>query len=186
TGYAKPDAVIRTETAPAILGSTAVVSYNEYSMLAKAQPVVTKQGEKVGSVWAWFDELEAAADTIDLRVDHPFFGEFAAMTTRKHGSGSISFLASYPDQQLSTWLGKHFANAAGEIIAPSSNSESVVVNRASTKDGRQVSFVFNWSWNSASVALPTNYQDVESGERLSAGQSIELGAWGVRVLVEEN
>ncbi|MFM6967209.1 MAG: beta-galactosidase [Rhodoluna sp.] len=186
TGYAKPDAVIRTETAPAILGSTAGVSYNEYSMLAKAQPVVAKQGDRVGSVWAWFDELEATADTIELRVDHPFFGEFAAMTTRKHGSGSISFLASYPDQQLSTWLGKHFANAAGEIIAPSSNSESVVVNRASTKDGHQVSFVFNWSWNSASVALPTNYQDVESGERLSAGQSTELGAWGVRVLVEEN
>ncbi len=185
TGYAKPDAVIRTEVAPAILGEAAGVSYSEYSMLAKVQPAVTVDGEVVGSGWAWFDELETAnASDVALRLDHPFFGEFAAMTTRVVGLGSISFLATYPDQQLSTWLGKRLATSVAPIIAPTSHSESIVVNRATTGDGRQVCFVFNWSEISAQITLPTSYLDVEAGEYLAAGTSFELGAWGVRVLVQ--
>jgi beta-galactosidase len=185
TGYAKPDAVIRTETAPAILGEAAEVKYSEYSMLAKPAPAVTKENQQVGHGWAWFDELETSAENILLRLDHPFYGEFAAMTTGAVGRGTISFLATYPDQELSTWIGKHFAPAAGDLVSPQSDSESVVVNRATTEDGRQVCFVFNWSWQVALVSLPVDYIDVESGERLAANETVELGAWDVRVLVEE-
>jgi beta-galactosidase len=155
-------------------------------MLAKHQIAETPDGLAVGSGWAWFDELEAAPEDTRLRLRHPFFGEYSALTTRSHGKGSISFLATYPDQQLSTWLGKHFGSVVGEIVAPQSDTASVVVNRATTDDGQQVSFVFNWGWQPASVKLPTSYRDVESGERLATDSSIELGAWGVRVLVEEN
>lgn len=186
TGYAAADAVIRTEVAPAVLGDVVGVSYNEYSMLAKNQPVLNTDGKRVGSGWAWFDELSAQQDSdIALRLDHPFFGDFAAMTTRAVGRGSISILATYPDQQLSTWLGKHFKSSLAEIKAPSSVSESVVVNRATLADGRQLNFIFNWSWALAEVELPVSYQDVESGERLAAGTKFKLGSWGVRVLVEE-
>lgn len=185
TGYAKTDAVIRTETAPAILGDISGVSYSEYSMLAKPERATTVDGKAVGSGWAWFDELEASAIDTVLRLDHPFFGEFAALTTRQHGKGTISFLATYPDQELATWLGGHFGATAGEIVAPQSTSASVMVNRAVTEDGRQVNFVFNWSWQPASVNLPTNYVDAESGERLTSEDIVELGAWDVRVLVEE-
>jgi len=177
--------VIRTEPAPAILGDIAGVTYGEYSMLAKPERATRVDGETVGAGWAWFDELEASDIDTVLRLDHPFFGEFSALTTRHFGKGSISFLATYPDQELATWLGNHFGAAAGEIIAPRSASASVVVNRAVTEDGRQVNFVFNWSWQPASVNLPTNYIDVESGERLTPKDTVELGAWDVRVLVEE-
>jgi beta-galactosidase len=94
-------------------------------------------------------------------------------------------LATYPDQELATWLGRHFGAAAGQIVAPNSTSASVVANRAVTDDGRQVNFVFNWSWQPASVTLPTHYVDAESGERLTPEDTVELGAWDVRVLVEE-
>jgi hypothetical protein len=60
-----------------------------------------------------------------------------------------------------------------------------VVNRAIDGDGRQVNFVFNWGWNAARVQLSQRSVDVESGEIFEAGSSFELGAWGVRVLVQE-
>jgi beta-galactosidase len=182
TGYAKADGVIRAEVAPAILGEAAGVSYSEYSMLAKTQAAVTVDGAMVGSGWAWFDELEASNADTSLRLDHPFFGEFAALTTRAHGKGSISFLATYPDQKLSSWLGQHFGSAAGEIVAPRSESASVVVNRATTEAGRQVCFVFNFGWEPATVTLPVAYTDVETGEQLGEGNSVTLGPWGSRVL----
>jgi beta-galactosidase len=184
TGYAKPDAVIRTDAAPAILGDAGGVSYSEYSMLAKPQSVVDVQGQKAGSVWAWFDELEAALANTVLRADHPFFGAFAAVATKTHGTGKVTFLAAFPDQELAGWLGGYLAADLPVIDAPSSESPSVVVNRATTADGRVVNCVFNWGWQAAQVTVAQPQNDVETGEALAAGASFELGAWGVRVLVQ--
>ncbi len=185
TGYAKPDAVIRTQVAPAILGPAAGVSYSEYSMLTQAESAVDEYGTTAGSGWAWFDELQTDPNTeVDLRLDHAFFDEFAALTSRQVGEGSISILATYPDHDLATWLGRQLGKTLAPIIAPSSDSESIVTNRATTADGRSMSFVFNWSGKPATVELPKAYGDVESGEALAAGTKFELGAWGVRVLVE--
>jgi hypothetical protein len=64
TGYAKPDAVIRTETAPAILGEVVGASYSEYSMLAKPERAKSVDGKTVGAGWAWFDELEACVSEL--------------------------------------------------------------------------------------------------------------------------
>lgn len=191
TGYAKPDAVIRTQVAPAVLGEAGGVRYSEYSMLAKPQPAATSDGTVVGAGWAWFDELEASAEDTLLRLDHPFFGQFAAATNCSHGLGQITFLASYPDQQLSAWLGGFVGQSVtavfGQSAKPSSDSASVVVNRASTADGRRVHFVFNWGWDVASVEIPkeATFSDVETGDHLPSGSSFELGPWGVRVLVQE-
>lgn len=182
TGYAKPDGVIRAEPAPAILGAAGGVSYSEYSMLAKPQPALNVDAHRAGSVWAWFDELEAAEDDSVLRLNHPFFGAFSAMTSRAFGNGTISFLAGYPDQELSSWIGNHFRSAAAAVIAPHSDSPSVVVNRATTESGTQVNFVFNWSWQPASIKLPRRYLDVETGEELE--KQMQLGPWDVRVLLE--
>lgn len=186
TGYATPDAVIRTTPAPAILGESAAVSYSEYSMLAKPHSAATADGSIAGSGWAWFDELEASeADTV-LRLDHPFFGDFSALTTRILGAGSISFLATYPDEALSTWLGKHFSKKLSPLNSPVGDRDSVVVNRATTEDGSQVHFVFNWSWTPSTVSTSSGYRDVETGEHLAAGSDFVLNAWGVRVLIEES
>jgi beta-galactosidase len=185
TGYAKPDAVIRTEVAPAVLGEAGGVRYSEYSMLAKNQRVLASDGESVGSAWAWLDELQADSDDTILRLDHAFFGEFAALTSKSFGSGNVSFLATFPDQDLANWLGGFIAADLPRINAPQSVSKSVVVNRATTAEGMQVHFIFNWSWDSAVVTVPAAATDIETGEHISAGQTFELGAWGVRVIVEE-
>ena len=185
TGYAKPDAVIRTDVAPAILGDAAGVGYNEYSMLAKSLDAVTTRGSVAGQGYGWLDEIEARAETVVLRLEHPFFGEFGALTNAKFGNGQISFLATYPDQRLASWLGGFLADSLPAIDAPFSEAESVVVNRATTQDGRQVHFVFNWGWTPASVRVPNPATDVESQEKLAAGAVFEIGAWGVRILVEE-
>lgn len=184
TGYAQADAVIRTQPAPAILGEIAGVSYSEYSMLAKPLPAITIQGEFAGHGYGWLDELEASSKNIVLRLDHPFFGEFAALTETPFGDGKVSFLSTYPDQELSNWLRSYLAGSLPTLNAPVSASKSVVVNRAKTEDERTVHFVFNWSWNPAEINVPIRCQDIESGEFLASDGSFELGPWGVRVLVE--
>ncbi len=178
TGFAKPNNVIRTETQPAgfvdVLGS-----YNEFSNLTKPCSVVTASGTHVGSGYGWLDELNPIDGAeVSLQLDHPFFGEFAALTKISLGKGIVRYLAVYPDAELSKFIGEELASEIAFVPIISSESESVVVNRASLADGRTAYFVFNWSWQPAQLKFAKHLQSVIDE---TPG---ELSAWGVAVFTD--
>ena len=53
-----------------------------------------------------------------------------------------------------------------------------------TDDGSVLRFVHNWSWAPAELPVPRAADDVLSGSRLGAGDTVQLGPWDVRVLAE--
>jgi beta-galactosidase len=177
TGFAKPNNVIRTETQPAgfvdVLGS-----YNEFSNLTKPCSVVTASGTHVGSGYGWLDELNPIDGAeVSLRLDHPFFGEFAALTKVSLGKGIVRYLAVYPDAELSKFIGEELASEIAFVPIISSESESVIVNRAALADGRTAYFVFNWSWQPAQLKFTKPLTAV-------LGDDDEIEAWGVKVFTD--
>jgi beta-galactosidase len=175
TGFAKPNNVIRVETQPA--GFVDVVgNYNEFSQLSKPCSVVTASGIHVGSGYGWLDELNPIEGAeVSLRLDHPFFGEFAALTKVKIGKGTVRYIAVYPDAELSKYIGAELAVEIGFTSPITASSESVIVNRAELADGRTAYFVFNWSWQPAQLKFSrelTAVIDETPGE---------ISAWGVSV-----
>ena len=61
---------------------------------------------------------------------------------------------------------------------------SVTATSATSRDGRRVRFLHNWSWDPVSVSLPTAAEDVLTRTAYEAGQSVELGPWDVKVFAE--
>lgn len=178
TGFAKPNNVIRTEAQP--VGFVDVVGdYNEFSQLTKPCSVVTPNGEHVGNGYAWLDELNPNSNSeVLLRLDHPFFGQFAALTKTSLGKGTVRYLAVYPDADLAKHIGQELVAEINFKSVVTSSSESVIVNRASLSDGRTAYFVFNWSWQPAQLHFATPLTLV-----LGADPG-EIGAWGVQVFTD--
>jgi hypothetical protein len=48
-----------------------------------------------------------------------------------------------------------------------------------------VRFLHNWSWTPRLVTPPVDCRDAVTGKQLPAGRDLELSAWDVRVLVED-
>ncbi len=178
TGYANPNGLIRSTSQPA--GFTDLIgSYNEYSNLTRSIPAVTESGKVVGAGYGWIDEVEPLDSVVtELRLEHPFFGEFSALTHVGFGLGAIRYLAVYPDFQLAKFIGSKLAKEINFVAMAFSNAESVVVNRAKTADGKTVYFVFNWSWEPAKVTLPADLNVV-----VSDGDAGLLGPWGCKVFI---
>lgn len=178
TGYAHSNGLIRNAVQP--VGFTDVLgSYNEFSNLTKPLPAVTANGEVVGAGYGWLDELNPLPNTdVVARLDHPFFGEFSALTRTSVGRGSVHYLAVYPDAEFARFIGTQLVAEIGFEAPAVSSSESVIINRAKTSAGRDAFFVFNWSWKPALVKFNVPVTAV-----IGAADSVELGAWDVQVFI---
>jgi beta-galactosidase len=133
----------------------------------------------VGAGYGWLDELQPIEGAeVSLRLDHPFFGEYAALTKVSLGKGTVRYLAVYPDADLSKHIGAELVSEIGFTSPISSSSESVVVNRAALSDGRTAYFVFNWSWQPAQIKFARELNSV------IAETPGEISAWGVQVFTD--
>lgn len=92
TGYADHEARARHESAPARLVAAAGVSYDEFSNLSGPLPVRAAPGSPLplpasATATRWVDGLTAGDATVLAEYDHPHFGRWPALTTRRHGAG---------------------------------------------------------------------------------------------------
>lgn len=186
TGYADQEARARLEPAPGRLGEAAGVTYDEFSNLDRDLPVRPAPGSPLplppeATATRWADGLTVTDADVLAAYEHPHFGRWPAITTRRHGAGRVTHVGTVP--------GRALARALAEWLTPSPNSgwrdlpETVTATTGTASDGRRVHVIHNWSWEPARVAAPVELTDVLGDSAIPAGAELELGAWDVRVFV---
>ncbi|MFI6935884.1 beta-galactosidase [Streptomyces sp. NPDC050287] len=184
TGYADHEARARQEPAPGRLTGAAGVTYDEFSNLAADIPVRSTPGgpldlPEAATATRWADGLTVTDAEVLVTYDHPHFGRWPAVTTRRHGAGRVTCVGTVPGhglaQALATWLAPASRSTWRDLPA------SVTVTSGTSPDGRRVHIVHNWSWEPASVPAPVDLTDALAGTPLPAGAALDLGAWDVRV-----
>jgi beta-galactosidase len=187
TGYADEEARARAEVMPGRLREAVGASYREYTNLST--PVALSSPGDAGFALpdgatgtAWADALVPEdADTL-VGYEHPHLGRWAAVTSKGHGRGRITYVGTLPDRQLAVALARWLRPSAD---AWEHRPETVTVTSACNPSGARVRFVSNWSWEPTSVALPVAARDLLSRADLAVGDDLDLGSWDVRVLLEE-
>ena len=183
--YADPEARARREVQPARLAAAAGAWYEEFSNLAADLPVAAPDGSPLmlpegATATRWADGLNADGAQVLAGYVHPHFGRWAAATTQPRGAGRVTYVGTVPSPG--------FAEALLRWAAPGTSPwqqtpSSVTSTGATTRDGRRLRFVHNWSFDEVGIALSSPVVDAVSQERLAAGDMLRLGPWDVRVLL---
>ncbi|WP_199838409.1 beta-galactosidase trimerization domain-containing protein, partial [Streptomyces scabiei] len=186
TGYADHEARARAERAPGRLTEAAGVGYDEFSNLTREVPVRSAPGGPLrlpedATATRWADGLTLTDADVLVTYDHPHFGRWPAVTTRRHGEGRVTYVGTVPGRglgrALAAWLTPDARHAWSGL------PETVTATTGTAPDGRRVHIVHNWAWEPASVPVPVPLSDALTGADLPAGTPLELGPWDVRVLV---
>lgn len=133
----------------------------------------------------WADELvpEAADTEVLAAYDHPHFGRFPAVTSRAYGAGRITYVGTLPDPLFGSALAEWVLRSAGVSPAGEGLPESVRVTRSTTRDGRRLAFVANWSFDPHVLTEPP-----VAGTLLFSGEPVgaqrELAPWDIQIIVE--
>jgi beta-galactosidase len=192
TGCADDEGRLRAEVMPGRLAPVAGVRYLESSNLAESLAMreapdrgMTGSRPPEGRATCWADGLEVGSASPLAWYDHPHFGQWPAITTNVHGAGRMTYVGTLPDAPLAHWLGDWIAATSLSPDPWRTGGGSITSHGGRLRDGGRVRFLFNWSWEPASLLAPTRARDVLSDRPFAAGAPIELGPWDVRVLVED-
>ncbi|MFE1837392.1 beta-galactosidase [Streptomyces sviceus] len=186
TAYADHEARARIAPAPARLADATGVTYDEFSNLHQVIPVRPAPGSplrlpQTATATQWVEGLTVTDAEVLAGYDHPHFGRWPAVTTRRHGAGRITCVGTAPGRDLARALAQWLAPAA--CSAWQDLPESVTATTATSPDGRRVHIVHNWSWEPVRVSVPIDLSDVLDGTSVPAATPLNLGPWDVRVLV---
>jgi beta-galactosidase len=111
--------------------------------------------------------------------DHPHFGRWPAVTTRRHGAGRVTCVGTLP--------GRDLARSLATSLAPSPVSgwtdlpASATATTGTSPNGRRVHVIHNWSPLPVEVRAPRDLTDVLSGDAVRTGQPVHLDSCDVRV-----
>jgi len=191
TGYEDEEARARLERKPAFLDVPAGVHYDEFSNLGRRIPVsagaaAAEHGFTVpagATATRWADGLLVDDADVLVGYDHPHHGRFAAVTSRSHGAGRVTYVGTVPDPALAAAI-TEWAVAQGSG-SPSWQPQADTQSVASSVNGRgeTVHVIHNWSWEPSTYAVPVAAEDLFEGTALAADAVLELGPWDVRVVV---
>jgi beta-galactosidase len=196
TGYADLEARARLEVAPGGgLAEAAGAWYDEYTNLDAPLRVVAPEDSALAlpndaAATRWIESYltssssqpsQPSGATVLATYEHPFHGDYAAVTTRAHGSGRITTVGTVPNPQLAAAVLAWAGASLPDLWRPS--APSVRVHSAVNAAGERLWVVQNWSWDEVAVEVPVAAADLHTGDPVAAGSSLALGAWDVRVVV---
>ncbi|WFR67075.1 beta-galactosidase trimerization domain-containing protein [Curtobacterium flaccumfaciens] len=190
TGYEDQEARARLERKPAFLDVVAGVHYDEFSNLGRRVPVSAGAAAaghgfivpEAATATRWADGLLVDDADVLVGYDHPHHGRFAAVTTRVHGAGRVTYVGTVPDPALAAAVVGWVAEQGSGTTAWRPQSDTQSVQSSVNRRGEAVHVVHNWSWTPSTYAVVVDAEDVIDGTAVDAGAVLELGPWDVRVL----
>ncbi|TCN38302.1 beta-galactosidase [Kribbella orskensis] len=183
TGYADPEARARTEVAPARLREAAGVHYVEYENLLHPLPVQGTEVAPGAEATRWADDLFVEDAEAMAWYDHPGGGRRPIVTTKRYGSGRVTYVGTVPNPVLAASIAGFAAGSA--LVRWSDLPDSVTVLSAVNPVGRRLWFLHNWSGDPVDVTAPIAATDVLRKTPVAPGESIHLAARDVHVLRAE-
>jgi beta-galactosidase len=118
--------------------------------------------------------------------DHPFFGQWPAITENQFGSGTLLYEGTFLSDQLQTAVLKGVLEKLGLTGADQQAPARVHVQHGVNRLGKRVHYYFNYSASEAKAAYAhgagTNLMD---GKSIGKSVELTLGPWDLAI-IEEN
>ena len=166
SGYTNENDAVRWERAPGPLREAAGFTYQEFSNLE--HPLA-------------LDHAKALA-----YYDHPFFGQWPAITRNQFGSGELTYEGTQLSDALQAKIVLDCLKSAGLTSADQQLPPSVHVKHGVNREGKQLHYYLNYSSDDQTLQYPyAAGHDLLTGTAISAQQSVTLKPWDLAI-VEEN
>ncbi|TCK73772.1 beta-galactosidase [Acidipila rosea] len=188
SGFANMNSAVRWERAPGPLREAAGFNYQEFSNLEK--PLALKGdpfhagSENQVKVWAEFLQLEHAKAL--AYYDHPFFGQWPAITRNQFGGGSLTYEGTMLSDELQQQVVTDSLHDAGIAVDQDAATSPVRIKSGTNRSGKLLHYYLNYS--SAPQQVVYHFaagHDLLTSQQVSSAATLKLEPWGLAIVEEE-
>jgi beta-galactosidase len=188
SGFCDEYSTVRATMAPGPLREAAGIHYQEFSNLAKplelrGDPLQAGAQNQV-SDWAEMLMIDTAKPV--AYYDHPFFGQYPAITENHFGKGMVTYEGTVLSAALQQKLLERVFEQA-QVAGPDRKLPSAVrVKHGVNRAGKAIHYYFNFS--AAPQSLAYSYGrglELLSKRPVAPASSLTLEPWGVAIVEEE-
>lgn len=186
SGYCNEHSAVRATFAPGPLRKACGFYYQEYSTISemslKNNPFQLAKTNQIGD---WYEFLIPETATPLAYAEHAFLGKWPVITENKYGKGKLTYIGTYPSQELLDTIVRKAAVEAKVI--PADNHTFPIIQRSGVnKSGKAIHYIFNYSGETKEITYTyPQAKELISGKSVQSGDIIVLEPWEVFIMEEK-
>ncbi|MDQ0059612.1 beta-galactosidase [Paenibacillus harenae] len=184
SGFADETVKVRHSLQPGIIQEACGVTYNMFiapDQVGLRGPIVA-EGESP-AVESWMELLTPGSAEVLAWYDHKQWGEYAAITRNRYGSGTATYIGCLPDAAIIRKVLAGAVREAGVWETAQELSFPIIIRSGINEAGKQIRYYFNYSGDQTEIRYPHgDGVELLSGIVVRAGDTVMLPAWGVAII----
>lgn len=186
SGYTNEYNAVRPVRAPGPLRKVVGASYQEVSTISrlslKEDPFGVGSGNRVSDI---AEMLIPEGAKVLAMYDHPFFGQWAAITQNRFGKGTMTYIGTNPSFEIMQKIFGDVAEKAGISNQTGGLSFPLIVRSGKNGEGKTIRYVFNYSSTNQNFTYPySGGKELLSGKSVAKGSPTTIAPWDL-LIVEE-
>jgi beta-galactosidase len=188
SGFTNEHSTVRWQKAPGPLREAAGFYYQEFSNLKK--PLALKgdpflAGEQ-NQVSVWTDMLIPESAKTLATYEHPFFGNYPALTRNQYGKGTLTYQGAFLSDEIQKQVLLEVLEMA-KLTGPDQKLPvAVKVKHGVDQAGRVVRYYLNYSGETQRMVYPYGTAvNVLTGKKAGPSSELIIGPWDLAILREQ-
>ncbi|MGA2182432.1 MAG: beta-galactosidase [Bryobacteraceae bacterium] len=188
SGFCNEHSTVRATMAPGPLREAAGFHYQEFSNLNK--PLALRgdpfRAGAENQVSEWAEMLLLDTATPLAYYDHPFFGQYPAITRNTFGKGEIIYEGTVLSDKLQEAVLERVLDQT-QLTGPDQKlPTSVKVKHGINRAGKAIHYYFNFSTAAQSITYPyAAGTELLLNRPITGGATLSLEPWGVAIVEQE-
>lgn len=185
SGFTNEHIQVRTTMQPGRIAETCGVNYQMFAEPKNVKLADHSYNVEVNEneVHTWMELLiPTTAETL-ARYDHPAWGEYAAVTGNSYGKGYATYVGCIVSRELMAGILQEALERAGLWGTEQHYAFPLIIKSAVNEAGKQIKFLFNYSWNTQSIQSPYEKSiELQSGAIFEKDQELSIEPWSFFIL----
>lgn len=189
TGFSNEYLTVAHDQQPHMLTKCFGVTYDQftYPSLVALTGDDFDLSEEERQVYTWMELLSPTTAQVVSSYDHPFWGQYAAVTENTYGKGVGVYLGCLPDKGYLKAFFQRQLTLAGLWGAAQQLTFPVIVRSGVNHLGKLIHYYFNYSMEKQTFQnVYGSGKELLSGQTIEKGQTYSLKSWGLCILEEDS
>lgn len=188
SGFSDENVKVRSSIQPGIINEACGISYSQFTIpqnvSLKNDPF--KVGPEQNKINTWMELITPTTAQVLAYYNHPEWGKYAAITQNQFGKGLATYIGCITTAALTQEILKQSLKKSNLWGKDQELAFPIIIKSGKNDQGKTIRYYFNYSATPQKAQYSNkNGIDLLSNKEISANTSLELEAWGVKI-IEEN